>query len=86
MGRTFFLINGEADKVLFSREAGSVSLGPFLDTGKVYDSRGEFGSQKWLVDTGFQIKLRSKYSPAIALVYGFDLRGGKKSFSMRILR
>jgi hypothetical protein len=80
LGRQFVLANSEIDKRIYSAPFAAFRLGPFLDTGKVYDPSPYFGSQKWLCDSGLQLKIRILGSFEFILGYGKDLRSGRNSF------
>jgi hypothetical protein len=76
LGRRYLLANWEMDKNVYSNGLFTVKLGPFLDTGKITDASGLFGSREWLWDTGAQCKVRVLGSVTVVLIYGRDLRGG----------
>jgi tetratricopeptide (TPR) repeat protein len=80
LGRRYFLANWEMDKNVYSNGLFTVKLGPFLDTGRITDSSGLFGSRQWLWDTGAQCKVRVLGSITVVLIYGRDLRGGHNVF------
>lgn len=80
LGRRYVLLNSEYDKTLYDGGLFRVQAGPFLDTGKITDPSGVFGDQRWLVDTGVQVKLRVLGSVSVVLSYGRDLRNGQGSF------
>lgn len=80
LGRRYFLVNWETDKNVYSNGIFTVKLGPFLDTGSIADSSGLFGSQRWLLDTGAQCKVRVLGSVTVVLIYGRDLRGARNIF------
>jgi hypothetical protein len=61
-------------------------VGPFLDSGKISDPSGYFGSPKWLWDTGMQAKIRVLGSFEFALGYGKNLRSGNNSFYTTVSR
>jgi tetratricopeptide repeat protein len=86
LGRGYVLTNAEADKIILHAPFISFRLGPFLDTGKTYDSSGYFGSQKWTWDTGAQLKIRVLGSFEFVLGYGRDLRSGRNSFFTTVTR
>lgn len=86
LGRNFVLFSGEMDKNLYQGAFFTLKLGPFLDTGKVYDPSHYFGSPKWLWDTGAQAKIRVLGSFALVLGYGKDLRSGTNSFFTTVSR
>lgn len=80
LGREYVLVNTELDKIVYTLPLLSFRLGPFLDTGKVYDPSGYFGSPNWMWDTGAQLKIRVLGSFQFVLGYGKDLRTGRNSF------
>jgi tetratricopeptide (TPR) repeat protein len=86
LGRRYFLANWEMDKNVYSNGLFTVKLGPFLDTGRITDSSGLFGSRQWLWDTGAQCKVRVLGSITVVLIYGRDLRGGHNVFYGTALR
>ena len=86
LGRDFVLANSEFDKILYRNGFFSVKLGPLLDTGRIYDPSGFFGTTNWLWDTGAQAKIRLFESVEFVLGYGRDLRTGKDSFFTKVSR
>ncbi len=86
LGREYVLANEEMDKIVYTAPFVAFRLGPFLDTGKVYDPSGYFGSQKWMWDTGIQLKIRVLGSFEFVLGYGKDLRAGRNSFFSTVSR
>jgi hypothetical protein len=80
MGRRYLLANWEMDKNVYQNGLFHVKLGPFVDNGAIADSSGLFGSQRWLVDTGIQCKVRIFSGITVLLSYGRDLRAGKGAF------
>jgi len=80
LGRRYFLWNSELDKNVYDGGYLRVQLGPFLDLGAAADPSGLFGSEKWLVDTGVQAKVRVLGSLSVVLSYGRDLRNGRGLF------
>ena len=86
LGRRYFLANWEMDKNVYGNGLFTVKLGPFLDTGRIADSSGLFGSQRWQWDTGAQCKVRVLGSITLVLIYGRDLRGGRNIFYGTALR
>ncbi len=85
LGRNYFLSNWEIDKQLYDGGLFRVTLGPFLDTGKITDPDAALGSRKWLYDTGAQLKLHV-FGVGFAFVYGKDLRSGNNSFYVYLTR
>lgn len=80
LGRNYVLVNWDLEKTIYENPFFTVKLGPFLDTGDVYDPSDFFGSPKWLWDTGLQTKIRVFGSAEIIFGYGKDLRSGRNSF------
>ncbi|MGE5646919.1 MAG: tetratricopeptide repeat protein [Acidobacteriota bacterium] len=81
LGSGYLLANWETDKVV--REGGfyTFSLGPFLDTGKVYGRPGtQFGYSGWMFDTGIQLKVRVRHAAEIVVLWGKDLRTGRNAW------
>ncbi|MGE5112031.1 MAG: hypothetical protein ACM3JB_14305 [Acidobacteriaceae bacterium] len=85
LGRNYFLSNWEIDKQLYDRGLFRITLGPFLDTGKITDPDTALGSKKWLFDTGAQLKLRV-LGVGFAFTYGKDLRSGNNAFYAYLAR
>ena len=86
LGRNYVLLNSDLDKIAWKNPFFTVKVGPFLDTGGVYDPSGFFGSPKWLWDTGLQTKIEVLGSAEIILGYGKDLRSGRNSFFATLSR
>jgi hypothetical protein len=80
LGRRYLLLNSEVSKTVYDGAFFRVQLGPFFDTGAIADASGEFGSQKWLFDTGVQARIRVLGSVSVVLSYGRDLRNGAGVF------
>jgi tetratricopeptide (TPR) repeat protein len=86
LGRNYVLANWEMDKIVYKGAFFAVKVGPFVDSGKIYDPSGNFGSPKWLWDTGIQAKIRLLGSLEFVLGYGKDLRSGNNSFFTTVTR
>jgi len=86
LGRNFALLNSEMDKIVYKGAFFTVKAGPFLDSGKISDPSGYFGSAKWLWDTGMQTKIRVLGSFEFVLGYGKNLRSGDNSFYTTVSR
>jgi tetratricopeptide (TPR) repeat protein len=80
LGRRYVLLNSEVNKTIHDGAFFRVQLGPFFDTGAIADASREFGSQKWLFDTGIQARIRILGSVSVVLSYGRDLRNGTGVF------
>jgi hypothetical protein len=85
LGRDYFLENWETDKNLFRNGLITVKLGPFLDIGRMGDALSTPASQKWLFDTGAQLKVRI-LGVGATLIYGKDLRTGNNAFYAAVAR
>jgi tetratricopeptide (TPR) repeat protein len=79
LGERFFLANSEVDKNLWGNGLITLKLSPFLDSGKIVDSSGNLGSQRWMWDTGVQAKVRV-LGVGVRFVYGKDLLTGNNAF------
>jgi len=86
MGRGYILANAEMNKIVYRAPFLALRVGPFLDTGQVYDPSEYFGSQKWMWDAGAQLKIRVLASLEFVLGYGKDLRSGRNSFFTTVTR
>jgi hypothetical protein len=86
LGRNYVLANWEMNKIVYKGAFFTVKVGPFVDSGKIYDPSGNFGSPKWLWDTGIQAKIRVLGSLEFVLGYGKDLRSGNNSFFTTVTR
>lgn len=75
LGRNYFVANWELDKKVYSNGVVKVTVGPFLDTGKITDPLDYLGSRKWLWDTGAQAKLKA-FGIQMVVIYGKNLRTG----------
>jgi hypothetical protein len=84
--RNFIVVNNEVDKIVYNNGLFAVRLGPLLDTWRIYDPSGYFGSRNWLWDTGVQTKIRLLGSVEFVLGYGKDLRTGNNSFFTKVSR
>lgn len=79
LGRTYLLWNTEADRIVYAGGFFKVRLGPFLDSGKITDPSGIFGTDKWLWDAGARLQVRILAGVTLALSYGRDMRGGRNA-------
>ena len=83
LGRRYFLANWEMDKNVYHAGFFTMKFGPFIDNGAVADSSGLFGSRHWLIDAGFQCKMRVLNGVSIVVSYGRDLRGARRRLRHR---
>ena len=79
LGRDYFIANWETDKKIYSNGFLTLKFAPYIDTGKITDPVANLGSQKWLVDTGGELKIRV-LGVGAAFTYGKDLRTGNNAF------
>ena len=86
LGRNYVLSNSDVEKVVFHDAFVQVQVGPFLDTGNIYDSSQYFGSPKWLTDTGLQTRVKLLGNFSFVLGYGKDLRSGANTFYSTVSR
>jgi len=80
LGRDYTLTNWEDDKIIFQNGIFRVRLGPFLDSGRITDPSGDFGSRRWMWDTGLELKVRVLGGTEVALFFGKDLLTGHTGF------
>jgi hypothetical protein len=85
LGRNYFLSNWEIDKKIYRNGIIGLKLGPFLDTGKIFDSVAGLAARQWLWDVGAQAKV-SLLGVGFRVSYGKNLRGGNNAFYISILR
>ena len=86
LGRNYVLSNSDVEKVVFHDAFVQVQVGPFLDTGNIYDPSQFFGSPKWLTDTGLQARVKLLGNFSFVLGYGKDLRSGANTFYSTVSR
>jgi hypothetical protein len=86
LGRNYFLWNSDFDRTIYDAGFLKIKLGPFLDSGRITDPSGFFGSGRWLWDTGAQLKLSLFSTVTVAVSYGKDLRGGHNAFYATAVR
>ena len=84
LGSNYILSNWEIDKRVYDNGIFNVKLSPFLDTGRINGPTG-LGSQKWLSDTGIQVKA-SVLGVGVTFTYGKDLRSGNNAFYVTTTR
>lgn len=80
LGRDFILTNADYSRLVYHNGLVKVKFGPFLDSGRIYDHSGLFGSRAWLSDLGVECRLTISESTAVVFTYGRDLRGGRNAF------
>lgn len=75
-----------AVRELWRHPAINVGIGPFLDTGRAWDSTGRFGSRRWLVDAGLELRVGVLSRLTVRLIYGRNLREGGGTFYSAVSR
>jgi hypothetical protein len=80
LGRSYILTNWELQRSVFERPLFRMKAGPFLDSGRVFDSAPGLGSGGWLWDTGVQLRMEVPGGVGVVLSYGRDLRFGRGAF------
>jgi tetratricopeptide (TPR) repeat protein len=83
LGRSYFLSNWEMDKNLYNNGLLGLKLGPFVDTGKMFDTTAALATPKWLCDTGAQAKVEV-LGVGVVFSYGKDLRSGNNAFYVQV--
>lgn len=78
LGQNYFLSNWELDKNAYSNGLFRITLGPFVDTGKITDPLSFLGTDRWLWDTGAQAKFKA-FGVQLIVLYGKDLRTGSNT-------
>jgi hypothetical protein len=86
MGRSHLLLNFDVDRTIYRNPLLGVRLGPFLDSGKAFDSSGLFGSGRWLWDAGLQGRVQLMGTLTLSLSYGRNLQTGESAFFTTITR
>ncbi len=86
LGSEYTLIQSEVDRTLWQVPFFRLQMGPFFDTGWIADPSRQFGSGKWMHDTGVQAKITAIGSVKVTLVYGRNLREGRGVFYAAISR
>ncbi len=80
LGRNYALFNWDDFKTVYHNGFLSFRAGPFLDSGKITDPSGDFGSRRWLFDAGLEIKVEVLGAASIEFFLGRDLRTGANAF------
>lgn len=83
LGDAYFLSNWEMDKNVYNSGFFHLTLGPFLDIGKISGVL-QPDLNRWLVDTGVQAKARV-LGVGVTFIYGKDLRSGNNAFYVTAL-
>jgi hypothetical protein len=80
LGRSYLLFNGGCEKRVYHNPLFSVSVGPFLDSGRSYDQNGVFGASSWHWNTGFMIKTRVYNGLTLDIILGRDFQSSRNAF------
>jgi hypothetical protein len=86
LGRNYILSNTEVDKLLYHAPWARVQIGPFLDTGNIWDGSAYFGARGWMTDSGVQATLGAPGGFRFFAGYGRDLRSGGNVFYTTVTR
>lgn len=79
LGDKYFVYNWELDKNVYGNSLFRITVGPFVDTGKIKaPPQTGLGTAKWLWDAGAQAKFKA-LGMQLIIVYGKDLRTGDNS-------
>jgi Tetratricopeptide repeat len=78
LGRHYFLSNWEATRNFSPISLVKIKAGPWVDTGRMWDSIPGLGSRDWMWDIGIEAKLQA-FGFTIVLSYGKDLRSGRNA-------
>lgn len=76
LGRKYALFNWDDFKNVYHNGFFTVRLGPFFDSGKISDPTSAFGSERWLFDTGLELKIRVLGQATVEFFFGKNLRTG----------
>lgn len=80
LGRDYVLFNWDDFKNVYRNGFFNIRLGPFLDSGRISDPSGDFGSRRWLLDTGLELKIQVLGGAEVEFFFGKDLRTGRNAF------
>jgi tetratricopeptide (TPR) repeat protein len=79
LSSSYFLSNSEFSKIAYSNGLFSLKVGPFVDIAKIMNASYTYEGNKWLCDTGLQLRL-SALGVGFTFSYGKDLRSGNNLF------
>ena len=80
VGNQFFLFSTGIVRPLWESGLFALEIGPFLDSGWIEDTAGQFATGDWLLDLGIQLNVRLLGDVIVQLSYGRDLKDGTDSF------
>ncbi len=86
MGKGYLLFNWDTAKILYQHSLFGVSLGPFVDSGKIFDPYYQFSPRYWFWDTGLILKVRSRFGPVFQFSWGKDLQTGHDTFYIMLTK
>ncbi len=86
LGRDYLLSNWDLYKKMYENSFLRVRLGPFVDSGRIYDRSRNFGSRRWFWDAGLECHVRILGGPSVVFSYGKDLRSGQNAFYVTVGR
>lgn len=80
LGNQFFLLSTGIVRPLWESGLLALEIGPFVDSGWIEDTAGQFAPGEWLVDLGVQLNVRLLGDLVVQLSYGRDLKDGSDAF------
>lgn len=80
IGNQYLLLSLGIMRPLWENGLINLEIGPFLDSGWIKDTAGQFAPEEWLVDLGVQLNVRLLGDLVVQLSYGRDLKNGDDSF------
>jgi hypothetical protein len=86
IGSSFVLTNLDVSRIVYQHPLLQVRLGPFLDSGKVFDPSGLFGPERWLWDAGLESRVRLLGTLTLSVSYGRNLQTGESAFFTTLTR
>lgn len=78
MGRNYFLANWDFQKQIYRHALFTIAAGPFVDVGRTNDVFRRSDFRGWMLDSGIEASVRILGAVRVSLIYGRNLRGGKR--------
>jgi hypothetical protein len=78
IGRNYFLANWDFHKQIYRHALFTMAAGPFVDIGRTNDVFGRSDFRGWMLDSGIEASVRILGAVRVSLIYGRNLRGGKR--------
>jgi hypothetical protein len=86
LARDYLVVQTGTVRNLWRHPLFRIGAGPFLDTGRGWDSTGQFGSRRWLLDAGAQLEVGVLSGLTVSFIYGRKLRQGGGAFYTAVSR